>query len=101
MKVLMICSAGISSSLIADKMQKILDERKDGSLVIARPQEALRDLVDQYDCVLIGPQLRYLFKELTRICNEAGKPISMMEAVDYGKQDANAILKTAEKCMSK
>ncbi len=100
MKILMVCSAGMSSSLISDKVQHLLDKRNDGSSIIARPQEAIRSLVGEVDCVLVAPQMKYLFKDMQKLCQKHGKPIAMIDLRSYGSQDANAIMKIVEDCMT-
>lgn len=100
MKILMVCSAGMSSSLVSDRVQNILDSRNDGSTIIARPQEAIRSLIDEVDCVLVAPQMKYLFKDMEKLCSKHGKPVAMIDLKSYGGQDANAIMKIIEDCIT-
>ena len=64
MKVLLICSAGMSTSLLVNNMLKFADA---GDVVDALPFGELEEKIDNYDVVLLGPQIRFKLKEVEKI----------------------------------
>jgi len=60
MKILLMCAAGMSTSLLVTKMEKYAKEIGQADLTIkAEPVEDLDKCVDQYDVFLLGPQVKY------------------------------------------
>lgn len=58
MKILLMCAAGMSTSLLVTKMQKYAGEIGRKDLVInAEPVEDLDENVDDYDVFLLGLKL--------------------------------------------
>ena len=66
-KFYLFCSAGMSTSLLASKMQKVADANKIPVEVKAFPIGTMGDIVEKYnpDCILLGPQVKYLYEEKT------------------------------------
>ena len=60
MKILLACSAGMSTSLLVNNMKKFADA---SDVIEARPVRTVPDILDDWDVLLLGPQVRYLEKE--------------------------------------
>ncbi len=101
MKILIICSAGMSSSLIANKMQQELQKMGIEGVVDAFSSSEMISRMDDYDIVLVGPQLRYMYAEIADTCAKAGKTALLIDMKAYGKQDAAAIIKQVQEALSK
>jgi PTS system cellobiose-specific IIB component len=95
-KLYIFCSAGMSSSLLADKMQKFANEKKLGVEVKFFPESQIRDNIKLADIALLSPQVKYLQKGLEQ--NYANKNIYLIEMMDYGLLNAESIL---NKCLTK
>lgn len=92
-KILLICSAGTSTSLVVKKMQ---DEAKARGLDIEIAAKSSMDakLVGQdWDVLLLGPQMK--FEEKTFINLFPQKPVGVIPAIHYGRLNGAAVLDLA------
>lgn len=101
MKIILICAAGMSSSLIANKMNKRFKEMGIEGHVDSFSSSELIARIDNYDFVLVGPQLRYLYKSICETCAEHDKPVVMIDPVSYGRQDAEKIIDQVQQVLKK
>lgn len=84
MRVLVICGQGMSTSLLVQNMYRYADE---GDVIQAASAGELQDLIDQFDIVLLGPQIRYKLKSILNITNRYQVGVAMIDAVAYGHLD--------------
>lgn len=88
-KVLIICNAGMSSSLMARKTTDYLTrEGKDikvKATTVAEGDKIIRD--GDYDLYLISPQMRMHFKKLESTAIEVNKKISKIPFDAYSPTD--------------
>lgn len=98
-RIALFCSAGMSTSLLVTKMKKIADEKKIEVSIEAFPEATMEKQLDSTDVVLIGPQIKYLFKKLKKLCDEKRVPISVINTMDYGMMDGEKVLNQALKMM--
>lgn len=84
-KVLIICAAGISSSLIAKKATEHFQDQQSPRLVKASSVMAgIKSIAsDEYDLYLVSPQTRQYFDELSKSANKRNKPIELLPAQAY------------------
>ncbi|AQS03557.1 PTS sugar transporter subunit IIB [Clostridium beijerinckii] len=102
MKILLMCAAGMSTSLLVTKMQKYAGEIGRKDLVInAEPVEDLDENVDDYDVFLLGPQVKYKEKWVKEIVDEKGKPYACIPVQLYGRIDGKSVLELALNLMDK
>lgn len=86
MNIVLVCMAGMSTSLL---QTKLIDEAKSRAIdasVKAIPIADIDDLVSDADILLLGPQVRYLEKELKKKYNNI--PVSVIKMTDYGTMNA-------------
>lgn len=64
-KVYLFCSAGMSTSILASKMQEVANSHNLPIKVAAFSHNKLGEIVksDCPDCILLGPQVEYLYDE--------------------------------------
>lgn len=98
-KVYLFCAAGMSTSMLAKKMQEAADKYKLPVEVSAHPHNQLVDIVsrDNPDCILLGPQVKYLLAETESLLSEFNKPVDVISAEAYGLMDGESVLKQAIK----
>ncbi|MFT3942468.1 MAG: PTS sugar transporter subunit IIB [Ancrocorticia sp.] len=92
MKVLLVCAAGMSTSLLTTKMRK---EGGPGDVVEAVPVGELEAHIDNYDVVLLGPQIRFKLKEVETLAASRGKKASIIDMRVYGTMDGKAAMDQA------
>lgn len=101
MKILLICAAGMSTSLVVNKMKKALGLNEQDWVIEAMPAEKFAEIIDDYDVILLGPQIAYKKNELAKIAAEKGKPLDVINPVDYGLCNGENILKQAKSLLIK
>ncbi len=94
-KIYLFCSAGMSSSIIVGKMQKIADEK--GILVEVKyfPESQIDEIAKDADVIVLSPQIKYAEAKIRAKYND--KPIYLINMMDYGTLRADTIL---ENCLS-
>ncbi|WP_055665346.1 PTS sugar transporter subunit IIB [Desnuesiella massiliensis] len=97
MKILLVCAAGMSTSLIVEKMKKSLKPEEADSAIVAVPVEEFESLVKDYDVVLLGPQIRYKKVEFEAIAKKHNIPLDVINTMDYGLVKGDKILDHARK----
>lgn len=96
MKILLVCAAGMSTSLLVTKMKKEATSRALGEVFIdALPIEDLDKVIDKFDVVLLGPQVRYKEKMVADICKAHGKRYGNIPPQVYGMIDGPKALDLA------
>ncbi|CAM3621441.1 PTS sugar transporter subunit IIB [Erysipelothrix urinaevulpis] len=96
MKILLLCSVGMSTSLIVSKMKKSLQEDEQDWVIEAWPVDSFDDIGPSYDVVLLGPQMSYKKDELTEKANGFGIPLQIIDPFLYGIADGEKILEMAK-----
>lgn len=97
-KILLVCSAGMSTSLLVTKMQKAADEQGIDAKVWAVGDAESTEAAKDADIVLLGPQVRYLEKQMKeRVNNE--KPVAVIDMVAYGTMNGEKVLADALKIL--
>lgn len=98
-KIYLFCSAGMSTSMLASKMQDIANAHKLPVKVAAFPHNKLEEIIstDRPDCILLGPQVKYMYDETVANYGNEGIPIAVIDSGAYGMMDGEKVLKTAVK----
>jgi PTS system cellobiose-specific IIB component len=91
-RVLFVCSAGMSTSLIVEKTLAVAKEQKFEVSIEAIPEAELKSKIEDCDLVLLGPQVRYLLGNVKKIADPQGINVSVMDPINYGRLNGAAIL---------
>ena len=91
-KILLCCNAGMSTSLLVQKMQTEVSNRGLDVEVEARPMNEALDHMDDADIVLLGPQIGYAKADYEKATD---KPVEVIPMVDYGRMNAAGIIDMA------
>lgn len=92
MKVLLICAAGMSTSLLTTSMKK---NAEPGDVIDAQPVSELDRLVADYDVILLGPQISYKLPDVEKVAKPLGKPAAVIDMRAYGTMDGKAAMAQA------
>ena len=97
--ILLVCNLGASTGVMVTKMKEIAansEKLKHVDIKIeAHPAGDILEYIDDFDLVMLGPQIKHRFKDLEKICLERKKPITVIDTKDYGSVNGGNILKTA------
>ncbi|SDW04721.1 PTS sugar transporter subunit IIB [Tepidimicrobium xylanilyticum] len=96
MKILLVCAAGMSTSLVVNKMKKALGPDEQDWIIEAKPAERFEDEFKKYDVVLLGPQIRFKKDEFEKIAREYNIPVETINTADYGLANGEKILDFAK-----
>ena len=92
-KILLVCSAGMSTSLLVTKMQEAAKEMQVEIDINALPVSECSTKINEVDIVLLGPQVRFQKTVVERLAN--GRiPVDIIDMRDYGMMDGKSILKS-------
>ena len=96
-KVYLFCSAGMSTSMLASNMQDVANQHNLPIKVAALPHNKLEEIIseDRPDCILLGPQVKYMYEETVEQFGSQGIPIAVIDQGDYGMMNGEKVLKSA------
>ncbi|SDZ65816.1 PTS system, cellobiose-specific IIB component [Evansella caseinilytica] len=95
MKILLACSAGMSTSLLVSKMEKVAEEKGLEAEIWAVAQDKVISELPKADVLLIGPQMRFLKKKFEAKAQELNVPVDIIDPVAYGRVNGEAVLDKA------
>lgn len=100
-RVYLFCSAGMSTSMLAARMQKVADSHNLEMEVLAFPIEQLAEIIASKhpDCILLGPQVKYMYEQTISEHGSKNIPIAVIDSGDYGMMNGEKVLKSAIKMM--
>ncbi|MGN1276183.1 MAG: PTS sugar transporter subunit IIB [Floccifex sp.] len=98
-KIYLFCSAGMSTSMLASNMQSVANSHNLPLKVAAFPHGKLDEIIatDRPDCILLGPQVKYMYEDTVNNYGNEGIPIAVIDAADYGMMNGEKVLKSAIK----
>lgn len=97
MNILLVCSAGMSTSLLVTKMEKAAKEQGKNHKIWAVAEAEAGLHIPNADVLLIGPQMRFWKKKAEEIAAPYNVPVAVINTVDYGMVNGEAVLEFAEK----
>jgi len=97
MKIVLVCSAGMSTSMLVNKMREAAKERGLEAEIDAFAESQLKDNMDGLDVVLIGPQVRFLEKKLRSSLEPKGIKVDIIDQMAYGLMKGDQVLEQAIK----
>lgn len=91
-KILLLCAAGMSTSILVKKMRSVATLKDISVQIDAVGIEALQENLSEYDVFLLGPQVRFKKDELEKIVSRVGKPLEVINTLDYGMMNGEKVL---------
>lgn len=97
MRILLLCAAGMSTSLLVTKMESYAKSAGYTDFTIkAEPVEDLENFVEDYDVFLLGPQIKYKESWVKEVIASSGKPCTTISPIDYGRIDGKKVFELAK-----
>lgn len=96
-KILLVCSAGMSTSLLVTNMEKSAKEKGIEVELQAMSSTAANKYLakENIDVLLLGPQVRFLKKKYEKKLADTDTALDVIDMQDYGKVDGAKVLETA------
>lgn len=101
MNVLLVCAGGFSTSILVKKIEEESKKRNIDIAVSAKPIEDLEMYIEQYDLVLLGPQVKYKENWVKKIVDKYKKIYDVIPPHIYGRMDAASTLDIILKRLNK
>ncbi|MDQ0175575.1 PTS sugar transporter subunit IIB [Bacillus chungangensis] len=98
--ILLVCSAGMSTSLLVTKMEKAALEKQLDITILAVAEAEASHHYDQTNIVLLGPQVRFLKSKIEKQLAGKNIPVQVIDSIDYGTMNGEAVLTKALQIMA-
>ena len=99
--IMLVCSAGMSTSLLVTKMQKAAEEKgMEADIFAVSASDADNNLESKnVDVLLLGPQVRFMKAQFEQKLAPKGSPLDVINMQDYGMMNGEKVLAQAENLM--
>ncbi|MGG7056962.1 PTS sugar transporter subunit IIB [Clostridium nigeriense] len=91
--ILLVCSAGMSTSLMVKKMKEVAIKKGIEANIWAVANADVANDIRKADMILLGPQVRFLEKKIVEIAE--GKPVEVINMQAYGTMNGEKVLDQA------
>lgn len=93
MKIILLCGAGLSTSLLAKKMGLEAQKQQLGIEVKAIAYSDAEGILEDADLYLLGPQIEYYLERLKKTVTN--RPVAVVDMTIYGMMDGKKALNFA------
>ena len=87
--IILICSAGMSTSMLVRKMQDAASKQGYEATIAAFPASQVKEVTEHADVVLLGPQVRF---QLAKIKELVPCPVEVIDVSAYGMMDGGKVI---------
>jgi PTS system cellobiose-specific IIB component len=95
LNIMLVCSAGMSTSLLVSKMNRVAKEKSLDVNVFAVAEADVKNNMDKADIMLLGPQVRYLLPKMKELMKTREVPVDVINTMDYGTMNGEKVLEHA------
>jgi len=95
--IMLVCSAGMSTSLLVKKMEKAEEEKGEEVNIFAVSEAEANNHFNEIDILLLGPQVRFLKDKMEKQLGSYNVPVAVIDSVDYGMVNGEKVLESALK----
>lgn len=95
--IMLVCSAGMSTSLLVSKMQKSAEKQGiDADIFAVGAGEVDNTLADKHvDVLMLGPQVRFMKNQFEEKVEGKDIPVEVINMQDYGMVNGEKVLEAA------
>ena len=94
-KIMLACSAGMSTSLLVTKMEAAAKDQNIDVKIWAISEANIANEIEGCDVLLLGPQVRFMLSKATEISKPYGVPVEVINMMHYGTCNGSEVLKRA------
>lgn len=91
-KAIILCSWGATSSQLAKKVQEAAEKKDMDVQVDAGGTGEFKQNASKYNVALLEPQVRHLKKEVTKVGDENGIPVELVDQRAFALMDGDKVL---------
>jgi PTS system cellobiose-specific IIB component len=93
--IALVCAAGMSTSLLVNKMKEAAQNEKLDVSIVAMSESAFSKYEGHTDILLLGPQVNYMYETMKNLYEPKGIIVSRLNMLDYGMMNGRKILHEA------
>ncbi len=90
MKIILACAAGMSTSMLVERMKESADQKGMELQIDAVPISSLSSHTEGTDIILLGPQVSYMEEKVAS--DNPSIPVKVIEMMDYGMMNGEKVL---------
>lgn len=96
--IMLVCSAGMSTSLLVTKMQEAATNKGYEVEIFATSSSEADTKIEnsKIDVLLLGPQVRFMKEQFEKKLADKRIPVSVINMQDYGMMNGEKVLEQAE-----
>ena len=94
-KIILLCAAGMSTSVLVQKMKEAAKEIKLDCEIAAHPVSTAAEVGENADVILLGPQVRFELKKVKDLCPNC--PVDVIDMTSYGTMNGKKVIEQALK----
>lgn len=94
LNILLVCNAGMSTSLLVNKVKEHADKEGYEIDIVAMPVDDVSSNYEGKDVVLLGPQVRFKKKAVEEQVDHS-VPVDVIDMVAYGTIDGKKVFEQA------
>lgn len=99
MNILLLCSAGMSTSLLVNRMYDAAKTKNIDLHIEAHPASQVLSYGDGADVILLAPQVRFELKNIKK--KFPNKPVELIGMQEYGMMNGEKVIDLAVKLLNK
>ncbi|MBA9087926.1 PTS system cellobiose-specific IIB component [Fontibacillus solani] len=95
MNITLVCAAGMSTSIMVNKIKAAAEKEGETISVRAVSESAFSNYAEETDVLLLGPQIGYALSRLKGLYEPKGIKVDVINTIDYGMMNGEKVLKQA------
>lgn len=97
--IMLVCAAGMSTSLLVTKMEKAAEAQGVEAKIFALSASEADPEIEkgEIDVILLGPQVRFMLKQFEEKAAAINVPVEVINMQDYGMMNGEKVFATALK----
>lgn len=99
MRIMLCCAGSFSTTMLMENIKRMVKDsdklNEEEFNFIAIPAEAIESKIDNYDVVLVGPQITHKLEYIESVTKPRGIPCILIDKDIYGAMDGGTVLKMA------
>ncbi|AIQ31561.1 PTS cellobiose transporter subunit IIB [Paenibacillus sp. FSL P4-0081] len=96
MKVTLVCAAGMSTSILVQKIKAAAEKAGEPLTIRAVSETDFSKYANDTEVLLLGPQIGYSLGKLKNEYEPRGIKVAVINTVDYGMMNGEKVLKFAK-----
>ncbi|CAH0534314.1 PTS system cellobiose-specific EIIB component [Vibrio stylophorae] len=95
MKIFLCCAAGMSTSMLVNKMEQAAEMKGIECEISAHSIAEFEECMARSDVCLVAPQVKFKFEEFKQLANAQGKGCGLIDMMSYGMMKGDVVLEQA------